>query len=264
MCCKSLPSFFTSGSYVSIQSATFAPLNKNVFGTRSSCLHILVFPLLQACSLFPLAFHSITSFSQPTQAYSFRSSTYKLVLPFRSNPINTKKCAKPLCILHRSFPFAEASFYTPTIALTRNGVARYIHPHSVNTAFGFIPLATHFIAPFRNPHGFIPFFQHRLKAVFPFSILCKHYKLCRLCKTLILGYKSAVFAEYIPHFYQKVMYYLNPAVIRSILSSMPKDQFILHARYIRRQANKSVPGSNRRAMFVRLYLWCRNHYRQSF
>jgi len=63
---------------------------------------------------------------------------------------------------------------------------------------------------------------------------------------------------------EKVMYNLNPAVIKSILSNLPKDQFILQARFIRRQIHKSVPGSNRRAMFVSLYLWCINQYRQRF
>jgi hypothetical protein len=58
------------------------------------------------------------------------------------------------------------------------------------------------------------------------------------------------------------MYNLNPAVIKSILSNLPKDQFILHARFIRRQIHKSVPGSNRRAMFVNLYLWCQKFYKK--
>jgi hypothetical protein len=38
--------------------------------------------------------------------------------------------------------------------------------------------------------------------------------------------------EYIPPFSQKVMYHINPAVIKSILSSMPKEEFYRHARYI--------------------------------
>jgi hypothetical protein len=70
--------------------------------------------------------------------------------------------------------------------------------------------------------------------------------------------------EYIPSFSQKVMYHINPAVIKSILSSMPQREFIIHARYIRRQVYKSEPGTNRRAMFINLYLWCRQHYRQRF
>lgn len=65
-------------------------------------------------------------------------------------------------------------------------------------------------------------------------------------------------------FLQKVMYNINPAVIKSILSSMPQREFIIHARYIRRQANKAEPGSNRRAMFISLYLWCRAKYSERF
>jgi hypothetical protein len=60
------------------------------------------------------------------------------------------------------------------------------------------------------------------------------------------------------------MYHINPAVIKSILSSMPQREFIIHARYIRRQVSKSEPGSNRRAMFINLYQWCRQHYKQRF
>ncbi len=58
--------------------------------------------------------------------------------------------------------------------------------------------------------------------------------------------------------FEKVMYNINPAVIKSILASMPNDQLIVHMRYIRRQAAASVPGSNRRSMFVSLYQYCEN------
>lgn len=60
------------------------------------------------------------------------------------------------------------------------------------------------------------------------------------------------------------MYHINPAVIKSILSSMPQREFIIHARYIRRQALISEPGSSRRHKFMLLYSWCRSHYRQRF
>ena len=60
------------------------------------------------------------------------------------------------------------------------------------------------------------------------------------------------------------MYHLNPAVIKSILSSMSKDQFILHARYIRRQAFVSESATNKSAMFFSLYHWCRIYYRQQY
>jgi len=57
------------------------------------------------------------------------------------------------------------------------------------------------------------------------------------------------------------MYQSNPAVIKSILSRLPKHQFILHARYIRRQAFK-LPAGNRKRMFVLLFRWCGVHYRR--
>jgi hypothetical protein len=60
------------------------------------------------------------------------------------------------------------------------------------------------------------------------------------------------------------MYHLNPAVIKSILSSMPKQEFILHARFIRRKAFNSEHGTNRRAMFFSLYKWCRIYYYRKF
>ena len=52
------------------------------------------------------------------------------------------------------------------------------------------------------------------------------------------------------------MYHINPAVIKSILASMPQKEFSIHMRYIRRQIPKCVPGSNQRQMFLNLYLWC--------
>ena len=78
------------------------------------------------------------------------------------------------------------------------------------------------------------------------------------------GSKDAILLFHIPPFSQKVMYHINPAVIKSILSSMPKREFIIHARYIRRQVHKLEPGTNRHAMFINLYQWCRHHYRQRF
>ena len=59
------------------------------------------------------------------------------------------------------------------------------------------------------------------------------------------------------------MYQINPAVIKSLLSKLPRQQFILHARYIRRQAF-SLPHGNRRQMFVNLYRWCRVFYRRKW
>jgi hypothetical protein len=60
------------------------------------------------------------------------------------------------------------------------------------------------------------------------------------------------------------MYHINPAVIKSILASMPQKEFIIHARYIRRKASTTPPGTNIHAMYVNLYIWCRVKYRQRF
>lgn len=61
-----------------------------------------------------------------------------------------------------------------------------------------------------------------------------------------------------------VPYHVNPAVIKGYLSRLPKDQLILHGRYIRMRAWHEEPGSNRRAMFVRLYQYCRHLYVEKF
>ncbi len=44
----------------------------------------------------------------------------------------------------------------------------------------------------------------------------------------------------------------NPAVIKSILARMSKDELTRHVEYIRKQAHE-LPLGNRRSMFVRLY-----------
>jgi hypothetical protein len=74
---------------------------------------------------------------------------------------------------------------------------------------------------------------------------------------------SGLFVQHSP-LTKKVMYHVNPAVIKSILSRLPKDQFILQARFIRRQIPKAVPGSNRHAMLINLYQWCRVFYLKRF
>jgi len=58
------------------------------------------------------------------------------------------------------------------------------------------------------------------------------------------------------------MYHINPACIKTILSRLPEEQFVLHARFIRRQAFISELGSSRRAMFFSLYSWCRVYYKK--
>jgi hypothetical protein len=70
--------------------------------------------------------------------------------------------------------------------------------------------------------------------------------------------------EYIPRFFQKVMYHINPAVIKSILASMPKEEFYRHARYIHSQSLSLPEGTNRQAMFFNLWQWCLRLHRERF
>jgi hypothetical protein len=70
--------------------------------------------------------------------------------------------------------------------------------------------------------------------------------------------------EYIPRFFQKVMYHINPAVIKSILSSMPKEEFYRHARFIHSQSLSLPEGSNRQVMFFNLWQWYLRLHRERF
>jgi hypothetical protein len=60
------------------------------------------------------------------------------------------------------------------------------------------------------------------------------------------------------------MYHINPAVIKSILASMPKEEFYRHARYIHSQMLSLPEGSNRQAMFFNLWQWCLRLHRERF
>lgn len=52
------------------------------------------------------------------------------------------------------------------------------------------------------------------------------------------------------------MYNINPANIKAILARMPEKELRIHMRYIQRLGAQCAPGSNRRAMFIRLYQYC--------
>jgi hypothetical protein len=60
-----------------------------------------------------------------------------------------------------------------------------------------------------------------------------------------------------------IPYHVNPAVIKKHLARLPLDQLILHGKYIKLRVRHAVPGSNQRAMFVRLYQYCRYLYTQN-
>lgn len=60
------------------------------------------------------------------------------------------------------------------------------------------------------------------------------------------------------------MYHVNPAVIKSLLSSMPKDQFIQEMEKIKQAVPKFPKGSTKRSMYVKLYQWCVLHHKRRF
>jgi len=60
------------------------------------------------------------------------------------------------------------------------------------------------------------------------------------------------------------MYHVNPAVIKSLLSSMPKEQFIQEAKKIKQAVPKFPEGSTERSKYIKLYQWCVKHYKKRF
>jgi hypothetical protein len=60
------------------------------------------------------------------------------------------------------------------------------------------------------------------------------------------------------------MYHVNSAVIKSLLSSMPKEQFVKEAKKIKQAVPKFPHGSTKRSMYVKLYQWCVLHYKRRF
>ncbi len=114
--------------------------------------------------------------------------------------------------------------------------------------------------------AFLRFFQRWLKAVFPFLVYGYWIEDFEQNNTSLVLVKmtSSWCCEYIPPFSQKVMYHINPAVIKSILSSMPKEEFYRHARYIHSQSLSLPEGSNRQVMFFNLWQWCLRLHRERF
>jgi len=60
------------------------------------------------------------------------------------------------------------------------------------------------------------------------------------------------------------MYHINPAVIISILPSMPKEEFYRHASYIHSIIRTLPDGTNRQAMFFNLWQWSLRLHRERF
>jgi hypothetical protein len=124
----------------------------------------------------------------------------------------------------------------------------------------------HSISPFRNPHGFITFFPTLALGSFPFLVYGYWIEDFEQNNTSLVLLKMTSYwcCEYIPPFSQKVMYHINPAVIKSILSSMPKEEFYRHARYIHSQMLSLPVGTNRQAMFFNLWQWCLRLHKERF
>ena len=55
----------------------------------------------------------------------------------------------------------------------------------------------------------------------------------------------------------------NPAVIKSIMLKMKKDEFISVALFIK-EKSQVLPEGNQRQMYVRLLSWCKIIYREKF
>lgn len=61
-----------------------------------------------------------------------------------------------------------------------------------------------------------------------------------------------------------IPYHVNPAKIRSYLERLPKDQLILHGRYIRMRIKHAEPGSTKHSMFIRLYQHAKSLYLEKY
>lgn len=53
---------------------------------------------------------------------------------------------------------------------------------------------------------------------------------------------------------------INTAVVKSLLLKLTEEEFILVARFFRKKANSSAPGSKDRQYFIKLFLWCHSNF----
>jgi hypothetical protein len=101
-------------------------------------------------------------------------------------------------------------------------------------------------------------FSNNLVPLPPFALLVAYAKCSQqFCAGLKINFMKKSEKHFVP-------YHVNPAVIKGHLNQLPKEQLALHGRYIRVRAGKEAPGSNRRAMFVGLYQFCRCIYIEKF
>lgn len=57
------------------------------------------------------------------------------------------------------------------------------------------------------------------------------------------------------------MYHINPAVTKSILYTMPKEEFLQEFIKIRKHYLEASENTNNHFKYANLYNWCLNHYR---
>lgn len=164
-------------------------------------------------------------------------------------PAQIKKLCQSLVQLAEVIPTSSGRSPYPPSALTRGR----LEP-SLQSAIPSCYMAS------------LRFFQRWLKAVFPFLVYGYWIEDFEQNNTsfVLVKMTSSWCCEYIPPFSQKVMYHINPAVIKSILSSMPKEEFYRHARFIHSQSLSLPEGSNRQVMFFNLWQWCLRLHRERF
>lgn len=63
------------------------------------------------------------------------------------------------------------------------------------------------------------------------------------------------------HYNQFTFHDVNPAVIKAYLKRLPKEQLVVHGRYMRRKVLSSPFRSNEQMMWLRLYRYAQELYR---
>jgi hypothetical protein len=140
------------------------PLNRSGFGLVTvfeKSLLVCIVP-----SVPPVTKHFLSSLriqipsSQEWACFLLRSSSKKHPHLEKISLRNSKTCAKPLCMLHRSPTSPSGFLFGLPPSLNSRRLARYIHPPFVPLC-GFFPLATHTpVSHSVGLHGFLSFTLH--------------------------------------------------------------------------------------------------------
>ena len=215
-------------------------------------------PTVCPLSLDPLRFIQSVPFTHHTQTLCQLVPHAKQFV--FSNP-NQKTLPVPCATCRGHSHFLRSFFISPFGANSRAARAFRSPPYLRFSPCSHTPFR-HFatlMAPFR-------FLQRWLRAVFPFLFYVYWIEDFEQNNTSLVLVKMTSYwcCEYIPPFSQKVMYHINPAVIKSILSSMPKEEFYRHARFIHSQSLLLPEGSNRQVMFFNLWQWSLGIHKERF